>query len=61
MWVLYAAISGTLKVRLGRRAHNPLLIAAGFADGETAIPWLDNRKLQIVIGYDKHAAPQAAT
>ena len=51
----------TLEVRLGRRAHNPLLIAAGFADGETAIPWLDNRKLRIVIGYDKHAAPPAAT
>ena len=48
-----------IEVRLGWRARNPLLIAAGFGDGETKIPWLDDRQLQIVIGYDKHGAPPA--
>ncbi len=42
-----------IEVRLGRRAHNPLLIAAGFGQQETAIPWLANRKLRIVIGHDE--------
>ena len=34
-------------VRFSRRAHNPLMINAGFADGETPIPWLDNRSLRL--------------
>ena len=32
-------------VKLGRRAHNPLLLNAGYAD--TPLPWLDNRTLRI--------------
>ena len=52
-------LSDRIEVRLGQRAHNPLLIAAGFGDGENAIPWLDNRQLRIVIGYDKRGAPPA--
>ena len=47
------------EVRLGRRTRNPPLVAAGFGDGETAIPWLDNRQLRMVIGYDKHGAAPA--
>ncbi len=42
-----------IEVRLGRRAHNPLLIAAGFGEEELEIPWLANRKLRIVIGHDE--------
>ena len=33
---------------LGRRAHNPLLIAAGYADQAAPIPWLEKRLLRIV-------------
>ena len=36
-----------IEVTLGRRAHNPYLIAAGYADSSTAIPWLHNRALKI--------------
>ena len=34
-------------VSLGRRANNPLLIAAGYGEMEERIPWLDNRVLKI--------------
>ena len=34
-------------VTLGRRAHNPLLLEAGYADTDTPLPWLDNRTLRI--------------
>ena len=37
-------------VRMGRRAHNPLLVNAGFADVETPIPWLENRNLRLEFG-----------
>jgi hypothetical protein len=37
-------------VRYQRRAHNPLLIAAGFDTTETAIPWLGRRRLRLVLG-----------
>ena len=37
-----------IDVRLGRRAHNPLLIAAGYADQAVPIPWLEKRPLRIV-------------
>jgi len=36
-----------IEVTLGRRAHNPHLIQAGYADTTTSIPWLDNRPLKI--------------
>ncbi len=36
-----------ITVSLGRRANNPLLIAAGFADQQQTIPWLGNRRLRI--------------
>jgi hypothetical protein len=37
-------------VRYQKRAHNPLLVAAGFDRTETAIPWLGGRRLRLVFG-----------
>jgi hypothetical protein len=37
-------------VRFQRRAHNPLLLAAGFADTDVAIPWLGKKRLRIELG-----------
>ncbi len=36
-----------ITVTLGRRAHNPHLIEAGYANSSTPIPWLHNLPLQI--------------
>ena len=41
-------VSGTgIGVRFSRRAHNPLMLNAGFGDGETPIPWLENRPFRL--------------
>jgi len=37
-------------VRFQRRAHNPLLLAAGFGETEVAIPWLGRKRLRIELG-----------
>ena len=37
-------------VRYQKRAHNPLLIAAGYDTTETRIPWLGRKRLQLVFG-----------
>jgi hypothetical protein len=37
-------------VHFQKRAHNPLLIAAGFDKTETRIPWLGNKRLHFVFG-----------
>jgi hypothetical protein len=37
-------------VRFQKRAHNPLLLAAGFADRTPRVPWLGGRRLQLVFG-----------
>jgi hypothetical protein len=37
-------------VRYQKRAHNPLLIAAGFDSTEVAIPWLERKRLRLVFG-----------
>jgi transposase len=37
-------------VRFQRRAHNPLLLAAGFGETDVAIPWLANKRLRIELG-----------
>ena len=37
-------------VRFPRRAHNPLLIAAGFDQTDTVIPWLGRKRLRIELG-----------
>lgn len=40
----------TICVHFQKRAHNPLLVAAGFDKLDTRIPWLGNRRLQFVFG-----------
>jgi hypothetical protein len=37
-------------VRFQKRAHNPLLVKAGFGDVESPIPWLKNRILKFRLG-----------
>lgn len=37
-------------VRFQRRAHNPLLLAAGFGNTNVAIPWLGKKRLRIELG-----------
>jgi hypothetical protein len=37
-------------VRYQRRAHNPLLIAAGYGRTETVIPWLEGKRLKLIFG-----------
>jgi hypothetical protein len=39
-----------IKVRYQKRAHNPLLIAAGFDQIETPVPWLGDKKLRFIFG-----------
>jgi hypothetical protein len=40
----------TICVQFQKRAHNPLLVAAGFDKTDTPIPWLGNRRLQFLFG-----------
>jgi hypothetical protein len=40
----------TVTVKFQKRAHNPLLLAAGFNDTDIPIPWLGNNRLQFQIG-----------
>jgi hypothetical protein len=37
-------------VHLGKRAHDPLLLAAGFANTDVPVPWWQGRRLRIHIG-----------
>ena len=37
-------------VRYQRRAHNPLLVAAGFDKTNIAVPWLGGKRLRLVFG-----------
>jgi hypothetical protein len=37
-------------VRYQKRAHNPLLIAAGFDQTDSVIPWLGRKQLRLVFG-----------
>ena len=39
-----------VRVRFGRRAHNPMMNNAGFADTETIVPWLEGRALKLEFG-----------
>ncbi len=41
---------GELVVRFQKRAHNPLLIAAGFDTTNVAVPWLGGKRLRLVFG-----------
>jgi hypothetical protein len=37
-------------VKFQRRAHNPLLLAAGFAKTDVTIPWLARKRLRFDFG-----------
>ncbi|MGA2501914.1 MAG: hypothetical protein ABSH20_29580 [Tepidisphaeraceae bacterium] len=39
-----------IDVRFQKRAHNPLLLAAGFDQTDVAVPWLGNKRLRLVFG-----------
>lgn len=39
-----------IEVRFQKRAHNPLLLAAGFDNTNLPIPWLDGKRLRLVFG-----------
>jgi hypothetical protein len=39
-----------IQVRFQKRAHNPLLMAAGFAQTQPPLPWLGKKRLQLVFG-----------
>jgi hypothetical protein len=39
-----------ITVLFQKRAHNPLLKAAGFEDAPVAVPWLGGKRLRIVLG-----------
>ena len=39
-----------ITVRFQKRAHNPLLMAAGFAQTNLLVPWLGRKRLQLVFG-----------
>jgi len=40
----------TIEVRYGKRAHNPYLLDAGFAETDIPVPWWQNRKLKLTFG-----------
>lgn len=39
-----------ITVKFQKRAHNPLLLAAGFDKIDLKIPWLENKKFRVVLG-----------
>lgn len=39
-----------ITVRFQKRPHNPLLMAAGFANSDVTVPWLGKRRLQFLFG-----------
>jgi hypothetical protein len=41
---------GDVVVRFQKRAHNPLLVAAGFDTTDVAVPWLGGKRLRLVFG-----------
>jgi hypothetical protein len=41
-------------VRFQRRAHNPLLVAAGFDRTDIKVPWLGGKRLRLVFGESVH-------
>jgi hypothetical protein len=39
-----------IQVRFQKRAHNPLLFAAGFNQNQPKLPWLGGKRLQLIFG-----------
>jgi len=40
----------TVTVQFGKRAHNPLLLSAGFAQTDVPVPWWGGRRLRLSFG-----------
>ena len=40
----------TVEVRFGKRAHNPYLLDAGFANTDVSVPWWEGRQLKLAFG-----------
>jgi hypothetical protein len=47
-------------VKFQKRAHNPLLLAAGFGKIDVRIPWLKNRRLRFDFGHQAYPIPPKA-
>lgn len=47
---LVTITADAVDVAFGKRAHSPLLLAAGFQDTNVAVPWWGNRKLKVSFG-----------
>src|ERR1700730_3341557 len=47
---LVTITGNTVEVAFGKRAHSPLLLAAGFQNTDVAVPWWGGRKLKISFG-----------
>ena len=45
-----AITQSDVTVRFQRRAHNPLLLAAGFDKIDVSVPWLGGKRLRLVLG-----------
>jgi hypothetical protein len=41
---------GEILVKFQKRAHNPLLVAAGFDQTDAPIPWLGGKRLRLLLG-----------
>ena len=39
-----------ITIKFQKRAHNPLLLAAGFDKMDLKIPWLENKNFRIILG-----------
>jgi hypothetical protein len=47
---LVTITNNTVEVGFGKRAHSPLLLAAGFQNTDVAVPWWGGRKLKVSLG-----------
>ena len=39
-----------ITIHFQKRAHNPLLVAAAYADRDVRVPWLGGRRLRLIFG-----------
>ncbi|MGH9107089.1 MAG: hypothetical protein ACRDZX_14910, partial [Acidimicrobiales bacterium] len=40
-----------VEVRIGKRAHNPYLLDAGFVETDVPVPWWQGRRLKLAFGW----------
>jgi len=45
-----AITTEAVEVHFQKRAHNPLLLAAGFDKTDVRVPWLGNKRLRLFFG-----------